>query len=109
IRVRASLCRIAARHHPVLELHGCAVPSGERRRWPHLMSAEAVYGLERKKQIVEHDLTIPFVRNIMGPVSYTPILLDRSAGSYSYQLGQAVIYEAGIQIFAERHDRLEAF
>src|SRR2546423_5738000 len=63
LRVRDFLCRIAARHHLVLELHGCAVPSGERRRWPHLMSAEAVYGLERKKQIVEHDLTIPFVRN----------------------------------------------
>jgi alpha-glucosidase len=58
---------------------------------------------------VPHDLTIPYVRNVMGPVSFTPVHLTRSAGTYSYQLGQAVIYEAGIQIFAERHDRILAF
>jgi alpha-glucosidase len=109
LHVRDFLAESAARHHLVVEFHGCAIPSGERRRWPHLMSAEAVAGLERKNQIPEHDLTIPFVRNVMGPVSYTPVLLARSAGSYAYQLGQAIIYEAGIQIYAERHDRLRTF
>jgi alpha-glucosidase len=109
LKVRDFLSETAIRHHLVVEYHGCAIPSGERRRWPHLMSAEAVYGLERKKQIVEHDLTIPYVRNVIGPVSYTPIHLTRSAGSLAYQLGQTVIYEAGIQIFAERHDRILAF
>jgi alpha-glucosidase len=68
-----------------------------------------VYGLERKNQILAHDLTIPYVRNVMGPVSYTPLRFDRSAGSRGYQLAQVVIYEAGIQIFAERHDHLRAF
>jgi alpha-glucosidase len=109
LHVRDFLAETAARHHLVVEFHGCAIPSGERRRWPHLMSAEAVAGLERKNQIPEHDLTIPFVRNVMGPVSYTPVLLARSAGSYAYQLGQAIIYEAGIQIYAERHDKLRTF
>jgi alpha-glucosidase len=109
LRVRDFLAETAARHHLLVEFHGCAVPSGERRRWPHVMSAEAVYGLERKEQIPQHDLTIPFVRNVMGPVSYTPVLLARSAGTRGYQLAQAVIYEAGIQIFAERHDRLLGF
>jgi len=49
------------------------------------------------------------VRNVMGPVSYTPFHLQRSAGSIAYQLGQTVIYEAGIQIFAERYDRILGF
>jgi len=109
LKVRDFLSQIAAKHHLVVEYHGCAVPSGERRRWPHLMSAEAVAGLEKKNQTLQHDLTIPYVRNIMGPVSYTPVRLDRSAGSRAYQIAQAVIYEAGIQIFAERHDKLLAF
>jgi alpha-glucosidase len=109
MKVRDFLSQIAAKHHLVVEFHGCAVPSGERRRWPHLMSAEAVAGLEKKNQSLTHDLTIPYVRNIMGPVSYTPVRLDRSAGSRAYQIAQAVIYEAGIQIFAERHDKLRAF
>ena len=109
LKVRDFLSQIAARHHLVVEYHGCAIPSGERRRWPHLMSAEAVAGLEKKNPSVVHDLTIPYVRNIMGPVSYTPVRLDRGAGSRAYQLAQVVIYETGIQIFAERHDKLRAF
>ena len=109
LQVRDMLSETAARHHLMVEYHGCAIPSGERRRWPHVMSAEAVYGLERRVQHVSHDLTIPYVRNIMGPVSYTPIHLTRSAGSLAYQLGQVVLYETGIQIFAERHDRILGF
>jgi alpha-glucosidase len=96
----------AARHHLMVEYHGCAIPSGERRRWPNVMSAVAVAGKERRNQQRPHDLTIPYVRNVMGPVSFTPIHLERSAGSRAYQLGQVVIYEAGIQIFAERDDRI---
>ena len=107
--VRDFLSEIAGRHQLLVEFHGCAVPSGERRRWPHVMSAEAVYGLERRNQNMQHDLTIPYVRNIMGPVSFTPFHLTRSAGSLGYQLGQVVLYEAGIQIFAEKHDKILGF
>ncbi len=45
----------------------------------------------------------------MGPVSFTVIKFDRSLGSHAYQMAQTVVYEAGIQIYAERHDRLLAF
>jgi alpha-glucosidase len=107
--VRDFLSEIAARHQLLVEYHGCAVPSGERRRWPHVMSAEAVYGLERRNQKLQHDLTIPYVRNVMGPVSFTPLHLSRSAGSLAYQLGQVVLYETGIQIFAEKHDAILGF
>jgi alpha-glucosidase len=109
LHVRDFLSEIAARHRLLVEYHGCAIPSGERRRWPHVMSAEAIYGMERRTQNLGHDLTVPFVRNVMGPASFTPFHLERSAGSHAYQLGQAVLYEAGIQIYAERHDRILAF
>jgi alpha-glucosidase len=109
LQLRDFLSETAAKYHLMVEYHGAAIPSGERRRWPHLASAEAIYGLERRVQNLQHDLTIPFVRNVMGPVSYTPFHLTRSAGSIAYQLGQTVIYEAGIQIFAERYDRILAF
>jgi alpha-glucosidase len=109
LQLRDFLSETAAKHHLMVEYHGAAIPSGERRRWPNLASAEAVYGLERRVQNIQHDLTIPYVRNVMGPVSYTPFHLQRSAGSIAYQLGQTVIYEAGIQIFAERYDRILGF
>ena len=109
LQLRDFLSETAARYHLMVEYHGAAIPSGERRRWPNLASAEAVYGLERRNQNLQHDLTIPYVRNVMGPVSYTPFHLQRSIGSLAYQLGQTVIYEAGIQIFAERYDRILGF
>ena len=109
LQLRDFLSETAAKYHLMVEYHGAAIPSGERRRWPNLASAEAVYGLERRVQNIQHDLTIPYVRNVMGPVSYTPFHLQRSIGSLAYQLGQSVIYEAGIQIFAERYDRILGF
>jgi alpha-glucosidase len=109
LALRDFLSENAAKHHLMVEYHGAAVPSGERRRWPNVMSAEAIYGLERRQQNLQHDLTIPYVRNVMGPVSYTPFHLTRSIGSLAYQLGQTVLYEAGIQIFAERYDRILSF
>jgi alpha-glucosidase len=109
LQLRDFLSETAAKYHLMVEYHGAAIPSGERRRWPNLASAEAVYGLERRTQNLQHDLTIPYVRNVMGPVSYTPFHLTRSVGSLGYQLGQTVIYEAAIQIFAERYDRILGF
>jgi alpha-glucosidase len=109
LQLRDFLSETAAKYQLMVEYHGAAIPSGERRRWPNLASAEAVYGLERRVQNLQHDLTIPYVRNVMGPVSYTPFHLQRSIGSLAYQLGQSVIYEAGIQIFAERYDRILSF
>ena len=109
LQLRDFLTETAAKHRLMVEYHGSAIPSGERRRWPNLASAESVYGLERRTQNLQHDLTIPYVRNVMGPVSYTPFHLTRSIGSIAYQLGQTVIYEAAIQIFAERYDRILGF
>jgi alpha-glucosidase len=109
LKMRDYLMEIAAEKHLVLEFHGCSVPSGERRRYPHFMTAEAVAGMEKRNGRIENDLTIPYVRNIMGPTSFTIVKFDRSVGSHGYQLGQSVVYEAGIQIYAERHDRLLAF
>ena len=107
--MRDYLMEIAARLHLVLEFHGCAAPSGERRRYPNFMTAEAVAGMEKRNGKIENDLTIPYVRNIMGPTSFTIIKFDRSVGSHAYQMGQSVVYEAGIQIYAERHDRILTF
>jgi alpha-glucosidase len=116
LKMRDYLMEIATDKHLLLEFHGSTLPTGERRRYPHFMSAEAVAGMEKRKwrfrdlsAFVSHDLIIPYVRNIMGPVSYTVMKFDLSVGSYAYQMGQCVVYEAGLQIYADRHDRILAF
>jgi len=109
LQMRDYLMEIAADKHLLLEFHGCTLPTGERRRFPHFMTAEGVAGMEKRNPRIENELTIPYVRNIMGPVSFTVVKFDRSVGSHAYQMGQCVVYEAGLQIYAERHDRLLAF
>jgi alpha-glucosidase len=107
--VRDFLSEIAIKHKLVMEFHGCAPPSGERRRWQHVLAAEGIYGMERRTQIASHDLTIPYVRNMMGAVSFTPIHLSRGAGSHAWQLAQTVIYETGVQIFSDIHSKILAW
>ena len=85
----------------LLELHGNTMPTGERRQFPNLMTLEGVDGMERRTKPAANDLTIPYTRNVMGPVSYTVIHFERSPGTHAYQLAMPVVYEAGMKIYAE--------
>ncbi len=85
----------------LLELHGNTIPTGERRKFPNLMTLEGVNGMEKRTPTVTNDLTIPYVRNVMGPVSYTIIRFSKSPGSHAYQMAMSIVYEAGLMIYAE--------
>jgi alpha-glucosidase len=90
----------------LLELHGNTVPTGERRQYPNLMTLEGVDGMERRSKPAANDLTIPFVRNVMGPVSYTIIHFERCPGTHAYQMAMSIVYEAGLKIYAEHGKKL---
>lgn len=109
LQMRDWMMELGVEYRMVLEFHGCTVPSGERRRFPNFMTAEAVAGMEKKTPDPAHELLLPYIRNIAGPMSFTLVKFDRAIGSHAYQLAASVIYEAGIQIYAERHDRLAAW
>jgi alpha-glucosidase len=70
------------------------------------MTLEGVDGMERRTKPAANDLTIPYTRNVMGPVSYTVIHFERSPGTHAYQLAMPVIYEAGLKIYAEHGRKL---
>ncbi len=109
LQMRDWIFELGIENRFVLELHGNTMPSGERRRYPHLMTLEGVDGMERKTKPAANDLTIPYMRNVMGPVSYTVIHFDRSPGSDAYQLAMPIVYEAGIMIYAEHGQKLLAW
>jgi alpha-glucosidase len=90
----------------LLEVHGNTMPTGERRQFPNLMTLEGVDGMERRAKPASNDLTIPYVRNVMGPVSYTVIHFERSPGTHAYQLAMPIVYEAGLKIYAEHGQKL---
>jgi alpha-glucosidase len=106
LKMRDWIFKLGMENTFLLELHGNTVPTGERRQFPNLMTLEGVDGMERRAKPAANDLTIPYVRNVMGPVSYTVIHFERSPGSHGYQIAMPIVYEAGLKIYAEHGQKL---
>ncbi len=70
------IARETARHHLMVDFHGCCKPTGLDRMYPNVLNYEAVRGAECSKWDLtanpEHHLTIPFTRMLAGSLDYTP-------------------------------------
>jgi len=106
LKMRDWIFELGIENSFLLELHGNTIPTGERRQYPNLMTLEGVDGMERRTKPAANDLTIPYVRNVMGPVSYTIIHFERSPGTHAYQMAMSIVYEAGLMIYAEHGRKL---
>lgn len=102
------LLKVAAELQLLVNLHGNTKPSGIRRRWPHLLTSEAVYGGEMylfNSTIpkANHNITLSMTRNVIGPMDYTPLDFARRTqviqqnNTWAHQLALGVVYESGIQ------------
>jgi len=104
-----TLAEAAADYELTVNFHGSAVPTGLRRRWPHVMTYEGVRGAEYYKWATnspEHNAVLPFTRNVVGPMDYTPVTVsaDRRHTSVGHELAQSVVYESGLQHLADGID-----
>ena len=106
LKMRDWIFELGIKNSFLLELHGNTIPTGERRQYPNLMTLEGVDGMERRTKPASNDLTIPYVRNVMGPVSYTIVHFERSPGTHAYQMAMSIVYEAGLMIYAEHGKKL---
>ena len=106
----------AAQHHLLVDFHGAFKPTGLRRRYPNLITREAVMGIEYSLwsnwATPQHDVTIPFTRMIAGPMDYAPGAFrnaTRSAfkpgriesvsqGTRAHQLALYVVFESPLQM-----------
>ena len=93
--------------------HGCTVPKGWDRTYPHLMTMEAIAGGEQynngpemTERAPRFNSTVPFTRNVVGPMDYTPVAFTNSQyphkTSFAHELALSVIFESGIQHWADR-------
>ena len=104
------LLATAAEHELLVNFHGSTVPKGRRRRWPNLITSEAVQGAEWYKFGGEptptHNATLPFTRNVVGPMDYTPVTFSASLRTTSdaHELALAIVFESGIQHLADNPD-----
>lgn len=103
----------AARYKLMIYFHGSTVPRGWSRTYPNLMTMEAVAGAEQynnglffTQEAARHNATLPFTRNVIGPMDYTPVTFTNSqhphVTSFAHELALSVVFESGIQHLADR-------
>lgn len=104
----------AAAAQLLVNFHGATVPRGWQRTWPHLMTTEAVRGGELYRfapaspPTPDTHVHYVFGRNVVGSMDYTPVIfadaLAATGQPYAHSLALAVLFESGLQHFADRAD-----
>lgn len=119
IKYMAELLEAAARHKLLVNFHGATLPRGWQRTYPNLITTEAVYGAEWYNNVptftpkaARHNATLPFTRNVVGSMDYTPCAFSDSQHphitSHAHELALTVLYESGIQHIADRPESILA-
>ncbi|MCB0638698.1 MAG: glycoside hydrolase family 97 catalytic domain-containing protein, partial [Lewinella sp.] len=70
----------AARYQLTVNFHGATIPRGWQRTYPNLMTMESVKGFEfitfeqpNADRGPRHCAVLPFTRNVIGPMDFTPM------------------------------------
>ena len=112
------LFRQAAARHMVVDLHGCTMPRGWQRTWPNFLTAEAVLGAESyffesryPDKAAELNTLLPFTRNVMGPMDYTPagctLKKYPRKTTAAHELATALIFTSGLIHYADQPEFYE--
>jgi alpha-glucosidase len=100
-------------------IHGAPPPKGFSRTHPNMVAREGVLGSEYNawstKANPEHDLLLPFIRMVAGPMDYEPGILQNvtkaqtgkmgfekviAQGTRMHQMAMFVVYESPLQLFS---------
>lgn len=113
IRYYYDILKDAAKYQLLVNFHGTTVPRGWSRTFPHLVSMEAVRGFEfttfdqeNTNQAPTHCTMLPFARNVVGPMDFTPICFGEIVGKQrrtgnGMELALSVIFQSGVQHIVE--------
>jgi hypothetical protein len=107
------LFEAAAARHMVVDLHGCTLPRGWQRTWPNFLSAEAVLGTESyfyeqtyPDKAAELNTILPFTRNAVGPMDYTPVACSPKKfarqTTAAHELATALVFTSGLICYADK-------
>ena len=107
------LMESAAKHHLLINFHGATIPRGWQRTYPNLLTTEGVYGAEWYNNVptftnraAAHNAMLPFTRNVIGPMDYTPCTFSDSQHphitSNAHELALTILFESGLQHLADK-------
>ena len=99
----------AAAHRLLVNFHGSTAPRGLSRTFPNVLTSEGVQGAESYKNAdpspatPAHNATLPFTRNAIGPMDYTPVTFStaRRQTTAGHELALSVVFASGLQHFAD--------
>jgi len=100
-----------------VNFHGTTLPRGWERMYPNFVTCEAVKGMEfitfeqaNADLQPSHCATLPFLRNVVGPMDFTPLVLNSRLGpnrisgpqrrtTAAFELALPVVFMSGVQHF----------
>ncbi|MCL6217849.1 glycoside hydrolase family 97 protein [Zunongwangia pacifica] len=106
----------AAKYELFVDFHGSFKPAGLEYKYPNILSYEGVLGMEQMgRAIPDNSLFLPFMRNAVGAMDYTPGAMismqpeyyysrrpnSAGVGTRAYQMALFVIFESGLQMLAD--------
>ena len=113
------IAKAAAKYEMLVDYHGAYKPAGLRRMYPNVITREGLIGQEWTKwsgqSNPEHNVTLPFIRMVAGPMDFTPGAMDNaqkgkfkavmgnpmSLGTRCHQLAMYVIFESPLQMLCD--------
>ncbi|CAL2095577.1 glycoside hydrolase family 97 protein [Tenacibaculum sp. 190524A02b] len=103
----------------LVDFHGSYKPAGLRRTYPNVLTREGVKGAENNKWAKyitpTHNVTLPFIRMVAGPMDYTPGAMRNAhdanfkiswkrpmaKGTRAHQVAMYVVYESPLQMLCD--------
>ncbi|MDR0394068.1 MAG: glycoside hydrolase family 97 protein [Tannerella sp.] len=118
---------MGAKYKLLIDYHGTYKPTGLHRTYPNVINFEGVNGLEQMKwsmglDQVTYDVTIPFIRQVAGPMDYTQGSMRNatkgnfrsvyneamSQGTRCRQLAEYVIFESPLNMLCDNPSNYRA-
>ena len=115
------IAEMTAKYKLTLDLHGFYKPTGMNRTYPNIINYESVFGMEEmkwstvEKDMMEYDVTMPYIRMMAGPVDYTPGAMRNaskkdfkpiycnpmSQGTRCHQLATYIVHDSPLTMLAD--------
>jgi alpha-glucosidase len=106
----------AAKYRMLVELHGSFKPTGMEYKYPNVLSYEGVRGMENHGNCKpDNSIYLPFMRNVTGPMSFTPgSMLNVQPENFNtlgpnlvmigtrvHHMAYYTLFESGLQMIAD--------
>ncbi len=113
IELYLDILQDAADFKLMVNFHGCTIPRGWQRTYPHLVSMECVKGAENyhfeptyPQRAPAQNTILAATRNVIGSMDYTPVTLTDvkypRLTTIAHELALAVVFESGVLHLADK-------